>query len=68
MAMDPHEVISSDPGPGGGLVVSVLAFYSDYPSSNPTGYLNFRYKKMKMNEKEAGVAPPPKKMWMMRPS
>ena len=48
-----------DRGRGGGLVVSVLAFYSDYPSSNPTGYLNFRYKKMKMNEKEAGVAPPP---------
>ena len=50
-----------DRGHGGGLVVSVLAFYSDNPSSNPTGYLNFRYKKMKMNEKEAGVAPPPKK-------
>ena len=27
-------------GCGGGLVVSVLAFFSDDPSSNPTGYLN----------------------------
>ena len=29
--------ISISPGSGGGLVVSVLAFYSDDPSSNP-GY------------------------------
>ena len=42
-------------GPGGGLVVSVLAFYSDDSSSNPDGYLNFLYEKMKMSEKEAGV-------------
>ena len=27
-------------GCGGGLVVSVLAFFSDDPSSNPAGYLN----------------------------
>ena len=39
---------------GGGLVVSIRAFYSDDPSSNPAGYLNFLYKKTKMNEKEAG--------------
>ena len=44
-------------GRGGGLVVSVLAFYSDYPSSNPAGYLNFMYEKTKINEKEAGVGP-----------
>ena len=40
---------------GGGLVVSVLAFYSDDPSSNPPGNLNFLYEKMKINKKEAGV-------------
>ena len=44
-------------GHGGGLVVSVLAIYSDDPSSNPDGYLNFLYKKSKINEKEAGVGP-----------
>ena len=36
-------------------MVRVLAFYSDDPSSNPAGYLNFLYEKMKMSEKEAGV-------------
>ena len=40
----------------GGLVVSVLAFYSDDPSLNPAGYLSFLYEKQK-NEKEAGVSP-----------
>ena len=45
-------------GRGGGLVVSVPAFYSDDPSSNPAGYLiNFLYEKTKINEKEAGVGP-----------
>ena len=45
-------------GRGDGLVVSVPTFYSDYPSSNPAGYLiNFLYKKIKINEKEAGVGP-----------
>ena len=34
-------------GLGGDLVVSILAFYSDDPSSNPAGYLNFLYKKTK---------------------
>ena len=58
MAMDPHEVISSDPGPGGGLVVSVLAFYSYDLSLNPAGNLNFLYEKTKINENEAVVAPP----------
>ena len=45
-------------GCGGGLVVSVPAFYSNDPSSNPADYLlNFLYEKMKINEKEAGVGP-----------
>ena len=38
-------------------MVSVLAFYSNDPSSNPAGYLNYLYKKTKTNEKEAGVGP-----------
>ena len=42
---------------GGGLVVSIFAFYSDNPSSIPAGYLNFLYEKTKINEKEAGVGP-----------
>ena len=48
-------------GRGGGLVVNILAFYSDYPSSNPAGYLNFLYKNTKINEKEARVGPSLKK-------
>ena len=36
--------------------VGVLAFYSNDPSSNPAGYLNFLYKKTKTNEKVAGLA------------
>ena len=50
-----------DKGHGGGLVVSVLAFYSDNPSSNPAGYLNFLHKNTKINEKEARVGPSLKK-------
>ena len=42
-------------GRGGGLVVSVLAFYSDNPSSNPASYLIFLYEKTKINKKVAGV-------------
>ena len=42
-------------GRGGGLVVSVLAFYSDNPSSNPASYLIFLYGKTNINKKEAGV-------------
>ena len=43
---------------GGSLVVSVLAFYSNYPSKNPADYKNnFLYEKTKENEKEAGVGP-----------
>ena len=34
-------------GHGSGLVVSILAGYSDNPSSNPAGYLNFLYEKAK---------------------
>ena len=42
----------------GGLVLSVPAFNSDDPSSNPAGYLiNFLYQKTKINQKEAGVVP-----------
>ena len=44
-------------GRGGGLVVRILAFYSDNPSSNAAGYLNFLYEKTKINEKEAGDGP-----------
>ena len=44
-------------GRSGGLVVNVLAFYSDNPSLNPLSYLNFLYEKTKINEKEAGVGP-----------
>ena len=40
----------------GGLVVSVLAFYSDNPRSNPAGNLNFLNIKAKIYEKEAGIA------------
>ena len=40
------------------MVVSVPAFYSDYPSSNPAGYMiNFLYEKTKINEKEARIGP-----------
>ena len=48
-------------GRGGGLVVSILAFYSDNSSSSPAGYKNFRYKKTKIIEKEAGIGPSLKK-------
>ena len=49
-----HKCYQKFLGRGGGLVVSVPAFYSDDPSSNPAGNLNFLYKKTKINEKEAG--------------
>ena len=53
-----YDVTKFFKGHGGGRVVSVPAFYSVDPSSNPAGYLiNFLYKKMKINEKEAGVGP-----------
>ena len=38
-------------GRGGGLVVSVPAFYSGNLSLNPAGYLNFLYEKMKIKQK-----------------
>ena len=48
-------------GRGGGLVVSVLAFYSDDPSSIPAEVYNFSVKlllkRTKINKKEAGVGP-----------
>ena len=44
-------------GRGGGLVVSVLAFYFDDLSSNPAGYFNFLFEKTKINQKEANVGP-----------
>ena len=49
--------LSSQGRGGGGLVVSVLAFYSDDRSSNPAGYLNFLHEKMKISKKEARVGP-----------
>ena len=42
-------------GRGGSLMVSVLAFYSDDPSSILAGYLNFLYEKTKINIIEARV-------------
>ena len=48
-------------GCGGGLVVSVLAFYSDDPSSIPAEVYNFFCKIVVENnenkQKEAGVGP-----------
>ena len=55
-------------GCGGGLVVSVLAFYSDDPSSIPAEVYNFFCKivveKNKNKQKEAGVGPIFKKDFM----
>ena len=42
---------NSNIGRGGGLVVSVLAFYSDIPSLNPAGFFKFLYEKMRIAEK-----------------
>ena len=44
-------------GLGGGIVVSILAFYSDDPSLNLAGYLNFLHENTKINKKVAGVGP-----------
>ena len=48
-------------GRGGGQVVSVLAFNSDHPSSNPAEVYKFSVKLLlkstKINKKEAGVGP-----------
>ena len=53
-------------GRGGGQVVSMLAFYSDNPSSNPAEVYNFSVKlllkRTKINKKEAGVGPLEKKV------
>ena len=47
-------------GCGGGKVVSVLAFYSDNPSSNPAEVYNFSVKlllkRTKINKKRPGLA------------
>ena len=47
-------------GRGGGLVVSVLAFYSDDPSSIPAEVYNFSVKlllkRTKINKKRPGLA------------
>ena len=47
-------------GCGGGLVVSVLAFYSDDPSSIPAEVYNFSVKlllkRTKINKKRPGLA------------
>ena len=47
-------------GRGGGQVVSVLAFYSDNPSSNPAEVYNFSVilllKRTKINKKRPGLA------------
>ena len=37
----------SQVGRGGGLVVSIFAFYSNHPSSNPAGDLHFLHKRRK---------------------
>ena len=46
---------------GGGLVVTVLAFYSNNPSSNLAECYNFSckccLKRTKINKKEAGIHP-----------
>ena len=44
-------------GRGGGLVVSVPAFYSGNLSLNPAGYLNFLYEKTKIKQKRGQVRP-----------
>ena len=55
-------------GRGGGQVVSVLAFNSDHPSSNPAEVYKFSVKlllkRTKINKKEAGVGPFFKKKWV----
>ena len=43
-------------GGGIGLVDSILAFYSDTPSLNPAGNLNFLYENTKINKKRPGLA------------
>ena len=44
-------------GRGGGQVVSVLAFYSDDPSSNPAEACEIVFEKNRNKQKEAGVGP-----------
>ena len=53
-------------------MVSVLAFYSDDPSSNPAEVYNFSVKlllkRTKINKKEAGVGPFKKKNFPLKNS
>ena len=61
-AMECFEWVSNfDKGRGGGLVVSVLAFYSDDPSLIPAEVYNFFCKivveKNENKQKEAGIGP-----------
>ena len=44
---------------GGGKMVTILAFYSDYLSSNPAGYLFsvLHFKNTLLSEKETRVGP-----------
>ena len=44
-------------GRGGGQMVSVLAFYSDDPSSNPAEACEIVFEKNRNKQKEAGVGP-----------
>ena len=61
-AMECFEWVSNfDKGRGGGLVVSVLAFYSNDPSLIPAEVYNFFCKivveKNENKQKEAGIGP-----------
>ena len=51
-------------GQDSGLVVSILAFYSDYLSWNPAGYLYSMSEKTKGSEKVSGVGPSSKRTWL----
>ena len=55
-----NEWLNNFLGRGGGLVVSVLAFYSDDPSSIPAEVYNFSVKlllkRTKINKKRPGLA------------
>ena len=49
-----------------GLVVSVLAYFSDNLSSNPAGYKKFLREKTNINEKRPGLAHIKKKWRLMK--
>ena len=60
-SLDARNVFKLHLGRGGGQVVSVLAFYSHDPSSNPAAIysfsLKFVFEKNENNQKGAGVGP-----------